>query len=429
MVHVKVYNVGMQECSSESIQASFKYIWIQTLWDQGFDSIEPKDQEDCKDNGQPISSKMKLTEGSVVKGTYLVERYIGSGSFGDVYRVYQKFLHRREAMKIFQECVISESEIVELLHEAMLLSKLDHPNIIRVYDANVLDEAQGSHGYFTMEYIPGGTLEDHMNKRYLVPQEEALKIIRQTCAGVAAAHNFNPRIIHRDLKPANILVDFEENGFTIKVSDFGLAEVVKETGMARAAGSLLYEPPEAFCESPPYQGIASFPGDVFAIGIIFYQMLTGRLPFKVREDFDPKNTVHLKDLLVESRKCKPPDPSTVNDCIDPLIDVIVQKALEFDSQNRFGDAKEMHDAVVACEKKIKEYHQPASGVKLMSKSQVKIKSTNLANLYLEKALVLSKQYYTLQEAIDCLQKAFIIDPSLRDKYVHLLKIWKKGTVI
>jgi eukaryotic-like serine/threonine-protein kinase len=361
-----------------------------------------------------------LTEGSVVRGTYLVERYIGSGSFGDVYRVYQKFLDRREAMKVFQECVMSELEIADLLHEALLLSKLDHPNIIRVFDANILDQTQGSHGYFTMEYIAGGTLEDYMNKRYFVSQDEALKIIRQTCAGVAAAHNFEPRIIHRDLKPANILVDFKESGFTIKVSDFGLAEVADKTGMARAAGSLLYEPPEAFND------VASFSGDVFAIGMIFYQLLTGRLPFKVKEDFDPKNKMHLKDLLVESRRCKPSDPSTVNDCVDPLIDTIVQKALEFDALKRYADAKEMHDAVVACEKKIKKYRQPASGIKLMSKSQVKTKSTNLANLYLEKAFELSKQYYTLQEAIDCLQKAFIIDPSLREKHVYLLKIWKKG---
>ncbi len=376
-----------------------------------------------KSPSQTDDSEIKLTEGTIIKGTYTVERYIGSGSFGDVYRVRHKFLGR-QAMKVFREYEVSESEIVDLLREALLLSKMHHPNVISVFEANVLGKEHGNRGYFTMEYIPGGTLEDYLKTRHFVPQDEALQIIRQICAGVAVAHNLKPLgIIHRDLKPPNILVSYEETGFTAKVTDFGLAEVVDKSGVAPAAGSLMYEPPEAF------EGTASFCGDVFALGMIFYQMLTGQLPFKIKADIDINNKDDLKDLLVDSRKQKPTNPSEINSCVDPLIDPVVQNAMEFDSNKRYRDAQKMFEALTACEKSIHESRRPISGVKLVSKSQVKSESSKLAKGYLNKALELSKQACALEEATDCLQKAFIIDPSLREKYVYLLKNWKRGVVM
>jgi len=373
--------------------------------------------------GDRIESRMQLAEGSVIKGTYVVERYIGGGSFGEVYRVRHKFLGR-QAMKVFRECGVSEEEIVELLREALLLSKIGHPNVIRVFEANVLDEEYGSRGYFTMEYVPGGTLDEYMKSRHFVPQDEALNITRQICAGVAVAHTFKPGIIHRDLKPQNVLVGYEETGFSAKVSDFGLAEAPdKLTGFAPAAGSLMYEPPEAF------EGLASFAGDVFAIGMIFYEMLTGRLPFEIKRDINVNDRNDLRELLVESRRRKPADSSKINDAVDPLVDPILQKAMEFNAKDRYKNAQKMFEAVSACEKSLREANRPVSGVLLVSKSRIKVESSNLAKNYLQKALDLSKQACMLEEATDCLQKAFMIDPSLREKYVYLLKNWRKGVVM
>ena len=99
-----------------------------------------------------------LESGMTIRDTYEVERLLGEGAFAEVYRVRHRFLGR-QAMKVLKQEVGSAEELVEMLGEAILLSGFEHPNIVRVFDANVLDTKQGTRGYFTMEYIPGGTLD------------------------------------------------------------------------------------------------------------------------------------------------------------------------------------------------------------------------------------------------------------------------------
>src|ERR1035437_9656823 len=99
-----------------------------------------------------------LTEGQLIRDTYEVERFLGQGAFAEVYRVKHKFLGR-QAMKVFKRVGMSKEEIHEMLGEAILLSRIGHPNIVRVFDANVLETPRGTCGYFTMENVPGGSLE------------------------------------------------------------------------------------------------------------------------------------------------------------------------------------------------------------------------------------------------------------------------------
>jgi serine/threonine-protein kinase len=366
---------------------------------------------------------MSLTEGCLIKGTYILERFLGRGAFGDVYRVRHKYLGR-QAMKVFREAKMSEQEMSEMLHEALLLSKIGHPNVIRVFEANVLDKKYGKKGYFTMEYVAGGTLDGYMSVRQFVPVAEAVAIARQICAGVAVAHHFRPRIIHRDLKPQNVLIGYEETGLRARVSDFGLAKAPdKLTGVASAAGSLMYKPPEAF------DGVDSFTGDAFAIGVIFYEMLTGQIPFKVNRNISLTNRKDMEELLVTSRRRKPTDPSKINEAVDTDLDAIVQKALEFKASDRYTDAKDMFNVISSYEKTLSKTKPPASESKNVSRTKKELNASALAERYMRKAMKLSNQASMLEEATDYLQKAFMIDESLREKYVHLLKMWKKGVVM
>ena len=175
-----------------------------------------------------------LEPGQTLRDTYEVERMLGEGAFAEVYRVRHRFLGR-QAMKVFKVVGATPSEIERDVAEAVLLSQMKHPNVVEVYDANVLDTSDGQRGYFTMTFMPGGTLERYWRSYglQLMPVAEVVEITRQICRGLAVAHASDPPIIHRDIKPQNVLVGFDDDGVQIRLSDFGLAKAVKPAHAAR----------------------------------------------------------------------------------------------------------------------------------------------------------------------------------------------------
>lgn len=179
-----------------------------------------------------------LKEGEVIHNTYEVERFLGEGAFAEVYRVKHRFLGR-QAMKVFKRIGMSVKDVEEMLSEAILLSRIGHPNIVRVFDANVTETSTGLMGFFTMEYVAGGTLDQfwRSDRRSLMPVETAVDILRQVCRGLVVAHRENPPIIHRDIKPQNILIGYDGHGLHARLSDFGLAKRVNPmTLMASSQG-------------------------------------------------------------------------------------------------------------------------------------------------------------------------------------------------
>ena len=258
-----------------------------------------------------------LKNGQIIRDTYEVERFLGEGAFAEVYRVKHRFLGR-QAMKVFKRGGMTIQEIEDMLGEAIMLSRLGHPNIVRVFDANVLKTDRGLCGFFTMENVPGGSLEKfwHSYGQQFVPLETTVDLIKQVCRGLALAHVQNPPVIHRDIKPQNILVGYEPEGLRARLSDFGLAKRVNPlTLLATAAGTPHFKPPEAFSDTKG----DSCAGDVWAIGTTLYLLLTDQLPFKLPPD--------LGLLTANSFKQPITPPSDINPDADKSLDYIVTRAL------------------------------------------------------------------------------------------------------
>ena len=352
----------------------------------------------------------------------MVERYLGEGAFAEVYRVAHRFLGR-QAMKIFKTPEMSLDEIEEGLEEAVLLSRIGHPNIVRVYDANVFESKNGALGFFTMEYVAGGSLDRYWQSHggTLMPAEAAVEITRQACRGLWVAHNEDPPVIHRDLKPQNILVGYDATGLRIRLSDFGLAKKVDPlTLLASAKGTLLFKSPEAIVDMSQ----DSPAGDVWALGVTLYLILTDRLPYApIQED----------GWLQSGRFSRPiTPPSQLNFNVNPQLDSIIAKALAIEAKDRYGNAREFlvdlerwspSDESMPKEGEIKPdesksalgAHPPASAAKAEQKAK--------------RAFELAKIGSQITDASDLLEEAITEWPALADKYEYQLSLWRRGVLM
>lgn len=360
---------------------------------------------------------MLLEEGQLIRDVYQIDRFLGEGAFGEVYRVKHKFLGN-QVMKVLKSPCESVEEIEGKLSEAILLSRIGHPNIIRVFDAGTVETADRQYGYFTMEYVPGGNLETFW--RYhcanFVPISDTVNIIKQVCTGLVVAHTEQPPIVHRDIKPGNILVGYDAGGLRIRITDFGLAKRVNPlTLLASAAGSLAFKPPEFLLN------IDSCAGDVWGIGTTLYLLLTDRLPFPISDIGD-----------FQSGRCwKHPlnSPSRYNPQVDSLLESIINRALVIKPAERYASAKEMLDDLMRwCQPNSLHLHDKktrADELKSAIQSPEQPDQLGIEEL-LAKAMALSKDASKLSEGADILETALTRSPDLRSKYEYLLTLWRRG---
>ena len=341
-----------------------------------------------------------------IRDTYTIDRFLGEGAFGGVYKARHKYLGI-QALKIFHQGSISKEEEPELFNEAYILSRITHENIVRVYEANTFNFEGNKFCYIAMEYVDGGTLADYITSEIRLPLELALKLQKDICFGLAKLHSSTPPLVHRDVKPQNIMLSAEENTIVAKVSDFGQAKHVDPvTRVTEAAGTLAYLPPEGFWD---YETSAS---DVFSAGIMFYMMLTGVSPYKMPSGYQSTKKSSLKSAIQASRNKKPEPPSKFNSDIEHEIDNIVLKALAPDMRKRYANASEFCTAIEQYETKI-----------------LQILDDNI-----KKALQLGKQYATLSKAIELLEDSITKQPRERHKkmlkqYTETINNWKKGVVM
>ncbi|MGO9119699.1 MAG: serine/threonine-protein kinase [Desulfomonilaceae bacterium] len=359
-----------------------------------------------------------LEPGDFLRDTYEVERLLGEGAFAEVYRVKHRFMGR-QAMKVFKAPGATLEEIESDLAEALLLSSIKHPNIVEVYDANVLQNNKGRFGYFTMTYMPGGTLERIWRSfgTKLMPVEQAVEVIRQTCRGLSVAHASSPPIVHRDIKPQNVLIGFGANGLQVRLSDFGLAKAVNPlTLLVSVKGTLGFKPPESL------ENLDSCAADVWAVGATLYLLLTDQMPFPMLGERG------IEDASRFLRPIRP--PSLYNVSIDAGLESIIFRCLAASPSDRYVDANELLRDL--------EKWKPGCTVHGISYSQSKRSSKTViaphsphdlkkeARNELREAIQIAQDPLNLMSAADLLEEAISKDPLLFDRYESQLKLWRKG---
>ena len=259
---------------------------------------------------------------NIIRNRYLVSRKLGEGGMSDVYLATDTFLNREVAIKILrQELSVDPVNLLRFQREANAASKLNHPHIVEIFDVG---EEDGRH-YIVMEVVRGKTLKELVQARGALDVKEAIMIMRQIISAVAHAHTHN--IIHRDIKPQNILV--KDDG-TIKIADFGIAmamDAIQLTQVDSVMGSVHYMAPE--CARGE---IASVQSDVYALGIVFYELLSGQVPFAAEVSVQ----VALKHMQEDF-----PSVRSLNPAIPQSIENVIFKATAKNKTHRFASANEM----------------------------------------------------------------------------------------
>lgn len=266
---------------------------------------------------------------TLLSGRYEIGDRLGSGGMSNVHQATDLTLERTVAVKILAEHLSDDERFVaRFRREALAVAKLIHPNIVQVYDTGI-DE--GRH-YIVMEYVQGRSGAQILQKQGSLDAETTAEIGAQACAGLDYAHRRG--IIHRDVKPGNLMIVGGPVGggaqLTVKLTDFGIARAVEQTRITQVGsvvGTAAYLSPEQV------RGEEATPAtDVYALGVVLYQFLTGRLPYEGST---------LAELAVRQQNEKPLPPSTYNDAVPATLGAAVLRALEGDPKRRYSSASEL----------------------------------------------------------------------------------------
>lgn len=352
-------------------------------------------------------------------GKFELQKFLGEGSFAEVYLVKHNYLKNLMAMKIIKEPLSSTTNINSIFQEVQLAIDLRHENIIAIYDAGVMDvyenDVKQKKAYFLMEYVPGGDLQQYLNSfinsDILMPITRVLNLTEQTLNGLNTLHSAKPPIIHRDLKLNNILLSYNQSGeIVIKISDFGFAkQVTKGISDIDIAGTRPYMAPECF------RKISSTQSDMYAVGVILYQLLTNRYPYNINE-FGIEEMLELKpwdeELIL---------PSHYNERVSPELDAIVSKCLDANPKNRYHDAMDLLEDI---EKVAEKYRSKQSFDESVRAQYSDDYFEYIINDSLKKAFFLAKCENGLAEAIEILERELLQDYDIRKCYGETLRMWK-----
>jgi hypothetical protein len=276
----------------------------------------------------PFPEASRFAAGQVLAGRYRIVNRLGKGGMGEVYRADDLKLGQSVALKFLPEKLAYDTQRLALFHEEVKLARqVSHPNVCRVYDIAEVDQQS----FVSIEYVDGEDLASLLRRIGRLPQDKGIEIARQLCLGLAAAHDKG--VLHRDLKPANIMIDGRGQ---VRIIDFGLARLLEslnpepssqrddrreelDSAHAKAdgrsiAGTVGYMAPELFAGKE-----ATVRSDLYALGVVLYEVFTGKRPFKVT------SLAVFRQLQEESA---PPHPSSHVSGLDPVIERVILRCLE-----------------------------------------------------------------------------------------------------
>ncbi len=277
--------------------------------------------------------KEELTRGTTLANRYEIIEELGKGGMGRVYRVEDTKLKQEVALKLIKPEIAKDKKTIERFrNELKLAREIAHRNVCRMYDLN---EEKGTH-YITMEYIRGEDLRSLIRRIGQLPIGKSISIAKQICEGLAEAHRLG--VVHRDLKSSNIMIDKEGNA---RIMDFGIARSLEAKGIT-GAGVMIGTPEYMSPEQVEGKEVDQR-SDIYSLGVILYEMATGRVPFEGDTPFT---------IGVKHKSEVPKDPKEINSQIPDDLSRVILSCLEKDKDKRFQSAEEVRTELAKIEEGI-----------------------------------------------------------------------------
>ena len=298
----------------------------------------------------------ELTAGTTFARRYQIIEDLGKGGMGRVYKVFDTEVKEKMALKLLHPDIATDERTIERFRNELKLARgISHRNVCRMYD---LGREEGTY-YITMEYISGEDLKSLIHRIGALPVGKAVSIGKQIAEGLSEAHRLG--VVHRDLKPGNIMIDREGNA---RIMDFGIARSLAARGIT-GAGIMIGTP--EYMSPEQVDGKESDPrSDIYSLGIILFEMLTGHLPF---EGDTPLS------VAVKQKSERPPDPRSINAQIPEELGRIILKCLEKPKEKRYQSADEVLAALAKSERGLPTTSQPLPVRKTLTSKQITVQFT------------------------------------------------------
>ena len=278
--------------------------------------------------GRRAPPRLLVAPGTLVADKFRVLRLLGSGAMGQVFLARQELIERPVALKVLHPHLAPELAMAQRFHfEAVAASKIRHPNVAMIYDYGQFDGTL----YLAMEFVEGETLSATIHRLERVPVRMTMDVAAQVVAALGAAHEQG--VLHRDVKPQNILLRPESGGISVKVVDFGVAKLLDRPNSVLTQSGLVVGTPEYMAPEHAGGKVIDATADLYALGVVLYEMLEGRLPFIGRS--------RVETSVKHMREAVPP----LNANVPPALASLVMRMLEKKPQDRPQSAAEVIGAL------------------------------------------------------------------------------------